>query len=527
MRTLCAIVLLASAALAQAQPLGTAFVYQGLLESAGVPASTPHNVRYSLWDAPFDGNNIGSTLCNTISPVAGRFASVLDFGPVFNGQLLYLQIEVRAAIPNGCLDATGFTTLSPRQALRPAPAAIYALNAGEAQSSATLGGQPPSFFTNASNLSIGTIPDARLATSVARTNIPQTFTGPVTFSNPASSFAGSGALLTALNASNLASGAVPESRLPASVALTTQTNLFAADQAIAGSLRVNAPAALATLHVGGEGYFAQAVRVGDTQSPRAGTIRFNQTSRDFEGYNGAWWRSLTNTTTSQPGTVITFADPGPHTWVVPAGVVSIGIEAWGGGGGGGGSGSQVPQDCGGLIATGGAGGGSGGYGVHIVDVSPGDTISITVGTGGPGGVALAPGIQGGTTIVAINGVLAVRATGGGPGNPGANEPLGAVSCGTISPTTIGGAGGTASFANFSNQSGNTGGPGRRGFNLGGCGFPTLPDIRPGCPGAAGTSLASISPAAASAGQGGIGGQHSGTAGGPGQNGSPGRVRILY
>src|SRR6185503_12349836 len=82
---------------------------------------------------------------------------------------------------------------------------------------------------NASQLASGTVPDARLTANVARLNANQTFSGANTFSgvstfnHPGSTFAGSGAGLTGLNAANLGSGIVPDARLSANVSLLGQT----------------------------------------------------------------------------------------------------------------------------------------------------------------------------------------------------------------------------------------------------------------------------------------------------------------
>jgi hypothetical protein len=73
---------------------------------------------------------------------------------------------------------------------------------------------------NASNLSSGTIPDARLSTNVALLSAANTF------GNPSNSFSGSGAGLTALNASNIATGTLPDARLSANVPLESAANTF-------------------------------------------------------------------------------------------------------------------------------------------------------------------------------------------------------------------------------------------------------------------------------------------------------------
>ncbi|GJM32576.1 MAG: hypothetical protein DHS20C18_15770 [Saprospiraceae bacterium] len=73
----------------------------------------------------------------------------------------------------------------------------------------------------------------------------------------------------------------------------------------------------------------------------------------------------------------TFTSSG--TFTVPAGVYAVTVQAWGGGGGGGysdaGNGGQ---------SAGGGGGGGGGFRTGTFNVSPAQTISIVVGTGGAG-----------------------------------------------------------------------------------------------------------------------------------------------
>jgi hypothetical protein len=83
----------------------------------------------------------------------------------------------------------GFGVLNPAQPLTAAP---YAFFAG-----------------SASNL-LGTLSSA---------NLGGTYSGPVTLNNPANSYGGSGAGLTALNASQLTSGTVADARLSANVSL--------------------------------------------------------------------------------------------------------------------------------------------------------------------------------------------------------------------------------------------------------------------------------------------------------------------
>jgi hypothetical protein len=80
---------------------------------------------------------------------------------------------------------------------------------------------------SASSLSTGTVPDVRLSSNVALLRANQTFSGANALTNSGNTFVGDGGGLTALNASNLASGIVPEARLSSNVPLLNrQTNTF-------------------------------------------------------------------------------------------------------------------------------------------------------------------------------------------------------------------------------------------------------------------------------------------------------------
>jgi hypothetical protein len=137
------------------------------------------------------------------------------------------------------------------------------------------------------------------------------------------------------------------------------------------------------------------------------------------------------------------------TWVAPAGVTSVIVEAWGGGGGG--------HDGSNAGDYGGGGGGGGAYASSVVTVTPGNSYAITIGAGGANGT---PGNNGGatsfdgSTVVAAGGRGAGSTTGGGTG-------------GTIAAST-----GTIRFAgcNGGNGATNTAGTGEAGG--GGGGSPT-------------------------------------------------------
>lgn len=89
---------------------GTAFTYQGQLKDGGAPASGSYDLSFSLWDDPGAGNQVGATIDLPGSVVAGGLFTVeLDFGPVFGGDPLWLEIAVNAE------------ALSPRQSLTSTP----------------------------------------------------------------------------------------------------------------------------------------------------------------------------------------------------------------------------------------------------------------------------------------------------------------------------------------------------------------------------------------------------------------------
>ena len=120
------------------------------------------------------------------------------------------------------------------------------------------------------------------------------------------------------------------------------------------------------------------------------------------------------------------------TWICPAGVTSIQIEAYGGGGGGGYGGSSNKN--------GGGGGGGGAYQLNSsVSVSPGTTYTITIGTGGAAGTSATQNGGDGTATNAIFGGTTVTAN---PGSKGLSYTNGRTGGSGGSGTKIGGTGGT-------------------------------------------------------------------------------------
>jgi hypothetical protein len=106
----------------------TAFTYQGRLIDNGQPANGNYDLVFSLFPASTGTNQIGGWITNSATPVSsGLFTVMLDFGPsAFLSSDRWLQLGVRA---NG--DGAP-TTLSPRQAISPAPYTLHALGSDNA-----------------------------------------------------------------------------------------------------------------------------------------------------------------------------------------------------------------------------------------------------------------------------------------------------------------------------------------------------------------------------------------------------------
>lgn len=120
---LIAATVLGTAARAQL-PLGSAFTYQGELRLTGSPVTGSADVRFKLFDGPGAATQIGATLDRTFSSLTnGRFTTELDFGlNAFTGSQRWLEMAVRAPAGVGA-----YTVLTPRQELKAAPFALYAL----------------------------------------------------------------------------------------------------------------------------------------------------------------------------------------------------------------------------------------------------------------------------------------------------------------------------------------------------------------------------------------------------------------
>ena len=158
-----------------------------------MPATGTYDFKFALFDAPTAGTQLGSQLCaDNVAVSGGTFTTQLDFGSQFAGQQRFLEVWVRQDTGLSCASNAGFTILAPRQSLTASPNAVFALNAAAAASATTatnatnFNNQPASFYTNATNLTSGTIPDSRLSTNAALLTGTQSFSGSKSFSSPAS-----------------------------------------------------------------------------------------------------------------------------------------------------------------------------------------------------------------------------------------------------------------------------------------------------------------------------------------------------
>ena len=264
---LAALLTLAAGPAAHAQ--GTGFTYNGGLIFSNAPVNGAYDLRFTLYNAATNGVALGA-VTNGATPITnGLYTVNLDFGPVFTGANLWIELAARTN--NG----GAFATLSPRQAILAAPYAMYATLANGfagtlagdvtgpqgATVAARVGGQPaaqvaaatagflaatatpaPSTLVKrdaagglaaglvtATGLGIGTSAGPNSLTVAGGGSFGQSVgigtTSPtsalqVNGTATATAFSGGGAGLTGLNASQVTSGTLPPAQLPPNVITT-------------------------------------------------------------------------------------------------------------------------------------------------------------------------------------------------------------------------------------------------------------------------------------------------------------------
>ena len=94
-----AYLLVASLAVGQAAPMGTALTYQGLLDFNGNPVTDTRDFGFVLWDRVGPGPvDVGSDRVDGVEVAAGLFTVKVDFGTgAFNGDARRLELYVCCA----------------------------------------------------------------------------------------------------------------------------------------------------------------------------------------------------------------------------------------------------------------------------------------------------------------------------------------------------------------------------------------------------------------------------------------------
>jgi hypothetical protein len=160
---------------------GSAFTYQGRLNTSSGPATGTYDFAFTIYDSAFAGSTVAGPVTNSAVSVSnGLFTTTIDFGgAVFNGSSRWMEIAVRT---NGSTTET-FFTLSPRQAFTPTP---YSITAGSIS---------------------GPVPASQLSGSLPTGNLSGTYNNQLTLNNPLNKYSGTyqgdGTAISNVNAATL------------------------------------------------------------------------------------------------------------------------------------------------------------------------------------------------------------------------------------------------------------------------------------------------------------------------------------
>jgi len=159
MKTISLLVLLLLLCAISSYGQSTAFTYQGRLNDSTGAANGSYDLRFAVQGDPTANVPLGQPRTNSAVTVSnGLFTTVVDFGSIWDGTPMWLEIGVR---PGG---SANFTNISPRQLVNPTPKATYANRAGSYA---------------------GPIDVTQLPAGVVRGYADQTLTGAFTFDPPA------------------------------------------------------------------------------------------------------------------------------------------------------------------------------------------------------------------------------------------------------------------------------------------------------------------------------------------------------
>jgi hypothetical protein len=143
-----AFLVLLAAGSAGAQPIGTAFTYQGRLTDGTTPPTASYDFEFRLFDLASGGAQVGPLVTrNGVAVTDGLFTVSLDFPAAFAGSKRWLEIRVRPA------GSGSFQPLTPRQELTPSPHAMFS----SAAPWAGVLGKPAGFADDVDNDSGGDI----------------------------------------------------------------------------------------------------------------------------------------------------------------------------------------------------------------------------------------------------------------------------------------------------------------------------------------------------------------------------------
>jgi hypothetical protein len=133
---------------------GTAFTYQGRLNSGGAAATGVYDFRFKLYSDSLGNTEVGSSYStNAVGVANGLFIAAMDFGRgSFDGNSRWLEVDVKT---NG---GASYTTLAPLQSVTAAPYAVMANSASN-----VLGVLPVAQLS-------GTVPLAQLPSAVVTNN---------------------------------------------------------------------------------------------------------------------------------------------------------------------------------------------------------------------------------------------------------------------------------------------------------------------------------------------------------------------
>ncbi|MBL8880632.1 MAG: hypothetical protein JNG88_16085, partial [Phycisphaerales bacterium] len=112
-----------AAALAQS-PVGTEFNYQGYLKQLDQAATGVFDIRFEAYDSDLSGSPLGMSCSENVSIFDGLFTVPVNFGSIFDGDRIWIEVAVRADTGSFCDEEDGYMILVGRQPLSAVPYAL-------------------------------------------------------------------------------------------------------------------------------------------------------------------------------------------------------------------------------------------------------------------------------------------------------------------------------------------------------------------------------------------------------------------